>query len=86
MAHRVSEEVTEVQFVPASRASGFPRTYHIVSVGNGTRLGAIQKFQTKWIGWDNKTGAFQGPYGLGGSPFNTLNSAKAFARDFYGGK
>lgn len=72
----------EVKFVRQSRARGFA-TYHIVSPG-GTKLGVLQKFQTKWIGWDEKTGAFRGPWGLSGSPFNTLAQAKAFARDFYG--
>ena len=72
-----------VQFVPQSRASGFPKTYHIVSVGSGTKVGVIQKFQTKWIGWDVDKGAFRGPFGLAGSPFNTLNQAKAFCRDYY---
>jgi hypothetical protein len=72
-----------VAFVPQSRARGFERTYHIISVGSGRKLGAIQKFQTKWIGWDDKTGAFRGPFGLGGSPFNTLAQAKEFVREFY---
>ncbi len=47
--------------------------------------GYLQKFQTKWIGWDKEAGAFRGPFGLSGSPFNTLNQAKAFAREYYGG-
>jgi hypothetical protein len=74
----------EVTFIPQPQNSA--RTYNIVSLSTNKKLGVIQKFQTKWIGWDNETGAFRGPFGLSGSPFNTLNQAKAFARDYYGGK
>ena len=46
----------------------------------------IQRFQTKWIAWDSETSqAIRGPFGLGGSPFNTLADAKAMIRQRYEG-
>jgi hypothetical protein len=52
---------------------------------DGRTLAYIRRFQTKWIAWDARSQrAIRGPYGLGGSPFNTLARAKETIREQYG--
>jgi hypothetical protein len=52
---------------------------------DGRTLAYIHRFQTKWIAWDARTHrALHGPFGLGGSPFNTLAQAKQHIHYQYG--
>lgn len=47
-------------------------------------LAYIHRFQTAWIAWDALTHhALRGPFGFGGSPFRTLQDAKAFVHYQY---
>jgi hypothetical protein len=64
-----------------------PGTYVVMSADRKQIIARIQRFQTKWIAWDARTHeAIRGPFGLGGSPFDTLERAKHMIRDIYGTK
>lgn len=61
-----------------------PGKYAAVSADSERTYAYIHRFQRAWIAWDAKTHeAIRGPFGLGGSPFRTLEAARRMIRQQY---